>query len=82
MDTTAGKEFKPQLKDGIVGKELIRYFAHFDKVPVDAVYIGKPSDGLKRGEYIYSITFEDGSVKTYKITYAAFANVLYAEPLD
>lgn len=76
---TAGKEFNPQLKDGVVGREIVKYFENFGKVAVEAKSLG----GGGKDEMNYRITFEDGEVQDYLVTFSKDFrfHILYVAPI-
>jgi hypothetical protein len=70
-----------ELKDGVVGREIVAYFQNLDgRVAVAAKSIG--TAGMDRHDY--EITFEDGTVQSYRVTFGSEfpTHILYMEPLN
>lgn len=69
------------LKDGVVGRELVAYFEHFSKEAVGAETLR--TDLNVPNVYDYRITFADGSVEDYRVTFSKEfeAHILSAEPI-
>lgn len=76
---TAAKEFKPSLKDGRVGSQLVAWFAeNHGTVATDAVAL----DGGNHLQMDYSITFEHGITQAYRVTFAGGLKVTHVTPLN
>lgn len=74
---TSAKEFKPELKDGIVGRQMVAWFAEKDgTVAVDA-----KSRGGDLHQMDYDITFEHGITQAYRVTFAGL-KVTHVTPLN
>lgn len=66
-----------KLSEGVVGKKLIDYFAQTtNSVLVEAEYLGHVSTD----EVNYRMTFDDGSVSDWKVTFAPVNEFAYTDP--
>lgn len=75
---TAAKEFKPELKDGRVGSQLVAWFAeNHGTVATAAKSLG--GDFLQMD---YSITFEHGITQNYRVTFGGGLRVLDITPMN
>lgn len=71
------------LKDGVAGAQIVKYFEEtHGMTPVSAETL--PTMPGLRNVYSYRLTFEDGKVANYAITYsgALGVEVVHAEPIS
>lgn len=76
-------EGKNPLNEGIVGRQIVAYFAELDgRIAVDAESI----DHVGEGQHDYRITFEGGQVQAYRVTFSSTniftSTIVDATPLN
>lgn len=75
---TAAKQFEPTLKDGLVGRQLIAWFAENHGTVATAA----KSLGGNTKQMNYDITFEHGITQAYRVTFDNGLNVLDITPMN